>query len=94
MAIKFVELTGVTSSTDAEGVVTITGTREEQSFASGLFDAVLMPTKISDDENYVAASSAALASVTHGVLWFHVADFMHARNGAAPISPVTGLFAK
>lgn len=93
MAIKYVKLDAVSVTTDeATGVVTVTGTRDEKSIVSGLGDALLTPFKLNNDEAFVSESAAAQASILWGAVSFHVADYMHARNGSPAISPITGLF--
>lgn len=92
MAIKYVKLDGVSVNTDAEGVVTVTGKRDEKSIVSGLLDAATMPFKLNNDEAFISESAGAQAALLWGGVSFHLADYMHARNGSPAISPVTGLF--
>lgn len=92
MAIKVLVLKDVTRTT-VDGVVTVSGTTDEKGLVSAVTEVVTMPFALTDEENFVSRGTAAIASLSHLLLGAHVVDFMHARRGAAPISPITKLFA-
>lgn len=87
MAIKFATLTGVTTTTSAEGVVTTTAVLDEKSAVSGLLDAAMVPFGISNGDEFISKSTAAAGSYGTFVLGAYLLDIMHGKSGAAPKLP-------
>jgi hypothetical protein len=92
MAIVFKTLENAVSTTNSEGVESIEATVDEKSLIGGATTILGMPFKISEDSSYVNSSMAGAASITWGFVLAHVVDYIHASNGADPVSPITGLY--
>lgn len=83
-------LENVTVSVNEDtGVKTVTGTAKEESITSSLVTYATSAFKVNNDDTYVAESTAAKGAIVTGLFSAHLMDFLHARNGAAPISPLT-----
>lgn len=92
--IKLKVLSSAVATTSETGVVTLAGVVEEQSIFESITTIAALPFKISEDDTYVNSSVAATGALAWGLGLFHVADFVHAKRGSKPISPITGLIAK
>lgn len=89
---SFIQATILTNpqiATDDAGVKTITATVDNQSTTSSLLTYATTPFKVNSNDTFVSEATAAKGSIVTGLVCAHVMDFMHARQGAAPISPLT-----
>lgn len=93
MAIQAKQLVNVSIDKATDGTVTITGKEDKQNLFQSVTSIVAAPFGINDNDSYVNKSAQAQAAIGWGVGMFHLSDWLHARNGSAPISPLTGLFA-
>lgn len=93
MAILMKKIKDASVETSAEGVTTLTGKVEEVGITGSITEVAAMPFKINSDGEYVNSSVAATGAIVWGLGLAHVVDYMHVKNGAKPVSPLTGLIA-
>lgn len=87
MAIKYLKLANVQSTTNETGAVTLTGTPEESGIFPAVTDVLLTPFQINDETGYKSNSAAAIASLSWTGVGMIFMDYLHARSSGESILP-------
>lgn len=87
MAIKFLKLANIQSTTNEAGVVTLTGTPEEAALLPAITDVALTPFQINDETGFKSNSAAAIATLSWTGVGMVFMDYLHARSTGESILP-------
>lgn len=87
MAIKYVTLQSVSTSTDEAGLTTVAAQTNEKSMFAAASDVLLTPFQINDEEGYKSNSAAAIATISWTAVGAIGMDYLHALNSGESILP-------